>query len=405
MLLPNLHIHNLGHRELTGIVLEALDLKGCAPLLEELNKVEGACSCSGQSPRRVAVPIHGCVASGRTRITLQFDDGHTEAFSTDGRPRHDGMVELESLGQARVRLLHSITQGRTLYTIFDQVPLTDWMASLPGDRAISALSLPGTHETCARKYGGDLTICQTMTLREQLDAGIRFVDIRCRHIDDVFTIHHGVVYEHLNFGGGVRDICLQFLAEHPNECIVMSIKQEYDPTGNTRTFTQTFEWYLEGNRDSWYLADTMPTLDAVRGKIVLFRRFEAPYALGLQALPWHDNATFDISNTVQMSVQDQYVVPTICDIKDKWDHVEKLLDTARKPESAASTLFVNFSSGASAGAYPYTVAKGAPGGHEGVNSHLKSYLSSAPVARCGAVLMDFPEWPDDALIGLLIAQN
>jgi 1-phosphatidylinositol phosphodiesterase len=68
------------------------------------------------------------------------------------------------------------------------------MSDVPGSRLLSQLVLPGTHDSCARS-GGSLVACQTRTLAEQLKAGIRFLDIRCRHISDAFAIHHGPVFQ------------------------------------------------------------------------------------------------------------------------------------------------------------------------------------------------------------------
>lgn len=47
-------------------------------------------------------------------------------------------------------------------------------------------------------------------LADQLNAGIRYVDIRCRQIQDIFAIHHDAYYLSLNFGSGVRDVCIAF---------------------------------------------------------------------------------------------------------------------------------------------------------------------------------------------------
>lgn len=73
-----------------------------------------------------------------------------------------------------------------------------WMTSLIDLVHVSELSIPGTHDTMAR-YGGPNGECQTLTLPDQLESGIRVLDIRCRHIGNAFAIHHGVFYQHANF--------------------------------------------------------------------------------------------------------------------------------------------------------------------------------------------------------------
>jgi 1-phosphatidylinositol phosphodiesterase len=192
---------------------------------------------------------------------------------------------------------------------------------------------------------------------------------------------------------------------HPGECIIMSVKEEYQPAKNTRSFEATFDSYLEGNRDRWYLGNTVPALGDVRGKIVLFRRFSATtHVLGIDASSWPDNATFAINNSAHLKVQDQYVVPAVSAIPKKWDEIKALLDAAGS--ATDDRWYVNFSSGTSgsAAAYPSTVAKGSPG-ITGENDHLHGYMSTPPVGNVGTILMDFPEYPDNLLIAQIIGLN
>lgn len=271
---------------------------------------------------------------------------------------------------------------------------TRWLTALPDSTVLSRLTLPGTHDTCAR-VGGGLAACQTLSLAEQLAAGVRFIDIRCRHIDDVFAIHHGSVFQNLYFGTGVQDVCADFLAANPGETIIMSVKEEYTSSNITRTFEQTFDNYVSQRPAIWHLGNTVPTLGAVRGKVVLFRRFSAGSAKGLAAASWPDDATFDIAGAADISVQDEYAVPTLLpwDISAKWDAVSALLDRAAGDTTAR--MFVNFASGASVLAFPNAVA-------DRINPKLAAKLAGSFPNRLGAVLMDFPT---DALIARLIALN
>jgi 1-phosphatidylinositol phosphodiesterase len=280
------------------------------------------------------------------------------------------------------------------------------MKQLRGDRKLSALNIPGTHETCAR-YGGGLVACQTLSLKEQLEAGIRFIDIRCRHVgdgkgNDVFTIHHGLVFQNLRFGEGVRDVCIDFLKANPTECIVMSIKEEYEPDNVTRTFEATFDWYLQGTENFWYLGNVIPTLDSVRGKIVLFRRY-GNGTKGIVASPsyWKDNATFDIPTPGgALKIQDEYHVPTLFDLGSKWEKIEKLLNEAEK--GSKNDWYINFLSGTSAGAWPINVAKDRIAASYPMNPRLSAFLQPKSSGRFGMLMMDFP---DDSLIRTIISLN
>src|SRR5690349_13075092 len=76
----------------------------------------------------------------------------------------------------------SAQQGRMAVAA---ISTTGWMQSLPDNYLLSQLSVPGSHDAGARFEPVSGTAkCQSLTIAEQLNAGIRFLDIRCRHIGD-----------------------------------------------------------------------------------------------------------------------------------------------------------------------------------------------------------------------------
>jgi 1-phosphatidylinositol phosphodiesterase len=242
-----------------------------------------------------------------------------------------------------------------------------------------------------------------MTIEQQLNAGIRFFDIRCRHYENSFPIHHAEKFQNQFFVPDVMEVCVKFLNAHPLECIVMHIKKEYSEADCTETFQETFERNLQGFQRFWYLGDTVPMLGDVRGKIVLLRRFDAErLPLGIDATSWEDKATFTISNNAQLRIQDEYDVPTLCNIDDKWDEAEALFEEAKPGDP--NVWYINWTSGA-VGASPENIAKGTPG-IRGMNDFLLLYLLANPAGRIGTIGMDFPEYPyDNALAGEIIAHN
>jgi len=258
-----------------------------------------------------------------------------------------------------------------------------WMAELADGTALHDLSIPATHDTCAL-YGGDWPTTQSRGLRAQLEGGVRFIDIRCRHERDAFKIYHGIVDQRLEYGEGVQQVCLDFLTAHPTETIIISVKKEGDGGGNTKTFEQVFQGYIERSdcAAQWYLADALPRLSDVRGKIVLFRRFDSDgldRVLGLKPLPWPDNANFEVANAASFRVQDVWRAPELSDRERKWDRVEALLDEAK---TGGPALFVNFCSATGAASHPSAMA-------EHVNPRLAAYLTRNPRGRFGALLLDF----------------
>jgi Domain of unknown function (DUF5050)/Phosphatidylinositol-specific phospholipase C, X domain len=174
----------------------------------------------------------------------------------------------------------------------------DWMAAIPDQKKLSEITIPGTHDSCTFKASvSPMSRCQNLTLPEQLAAGIRFIDIRCRHFHDKFELHHGREYLGLDFDY-VLDACRPFLRAHRRECIIMSVKEEHDAAGNKKTFEEVFDEYVRKDPDLWYLGNTIPALlPRNRGKVVLLRRFYiAPDSdrtrHGIDLTAWVDNATF-----------------------------------------------------------------------------------------------------------------
>jgi hypothetical protein len=280
----------------------------------------------------------------------------------------------------------------------------NWMRQVSGDRLLSTLTLPGTHESCTAGLT-EAASCQNWDLATQLQYGIRYVDIRCRQIQDVFAIHHGDIYVGFNFGEGVRDVCVDFLKANPSECIVMQIKwHEADDFDNQLKFQQVFDGYVQGFEDFFYRDDHIPTLGEVRGKIVVVRRFDPSPATveGLNLLDWKDNTTFDVNykaqngEAVTFHIQDQY---NVSDPGLKWPPVKALLDRATVDKSAA--WYINFASGTAPAAIVF------PDGVAGiVNPQLYDYLAgrrtTPPTARLGTLMLDFP---DPNMIGRIIALN
>lgn len=263
------------------------------------------------------------------------------------------------------------------------VSMQGWMTSLPDNTSLSQLSIPGTHDSGARiEPIGGTAKTQDLSIADQLNAGIRFLDIRCRHIGDAFAIHHGSIYQQLNFTD-VLNACNTFLNNNPGECIIMCVKEEHTPTDNTRSFEATFDSYTQQNPGRWLLSATVPTLGSARGKIVLLRRFGAGNTpKGIDATNWADNTTFTISNgQAELQVQDYYKVT---DNNTKWNAITSLLTAARSGNS--QTLYINFSSGYKPlifGIPSITTVS------DFINPKLGTYFTDATKGRFGIIPMDF----------------
>jgi 1-phosphatidylinositol phosphodiesterase len=255
-----------------------------------------------------------------------------------------------------------------------------WMASLDDDASLAALSIPGTHETLAMYEPIARTAkCQNLSLAAQLEAGVRYLDVRCRHLDDAFSIFHGPVFQQQALDD-VLDTVIGFLDAHPTETVLMSVKEESVAAGTTRSFEQTFASYVARAPERWYLGNAVPMLGEARGKIVLVRRFAASAAvLGIDAAAWADNQTFSLAPSLR--VQDAYVVTSNAA---KWAAITALFDEARAPGTA---LFLDYTSGyQQRGLVPDITSVS-----DEINAQLDGYLADPAnaAAHLGVVVTDF----------------
>src|SRR5262245_6280251 len=120
-------------------------------------------------------------------------------------------------------------------------PGDSWMSQLHDDNlSLSQLSIPGTHDTMTYLFGGVIIPTagtQTMKLEDQLNAGIRSIDIR---VGPGFQGDLGLYHADVNllgsFNKDVVETCENFLKAHPSETIVMGIKldsgYDYDSVYN-----------------------------------------------------------------------------------------------------------------------------------------------------------------------------
>lgn len=149
-----------------------------------------------------------------------------------------------------------------------------WMSMLPDSRRFSELTIPATHDSMSF-HGGDIGQTQSMSLTQQLQSGIRYLDIRCRHMNNTFKIYHGIQYQYADFRD-VLSAAKAFLQVNTRETIYIMVASETtDVTpevGNTRTFTETFAAYQsEFPGLFWGYSNGNPTLGETRGKVVLIQ--------------------------------------------------------------------------------------------------------------------------------------
>ena len=203
-------------------------------------------------------------------------------------------------------------------TLLSEVSAADWMSAIRGETRLTEITMPGSHDSGAKAFefpysaAAFVSKTQDKTIPQQLEAGVRFLDIRLEgkgegNNYEAFLTHGDAtcVYQgsgHSTSGKFYLDYLFQnvmdFLESHPSETVLICIKKD---KGNADITTPVYNYihgqrndgyYFYGSgynyRDHWYLGNGNPTLDEVRGKMVLFNRYNSGATDGGTYIDWPD---------------------------------------------------------------------------------------------------------------------
>jgi 1-phosphatidylinositol phosphodiesterase len=306
-----------------------------------------------------------------------------------------------------------------------------WMRDIPDSTPVTKLSIPGTHDSCCVDGFMGFGQTQYLDLPEQLNAGIRFLDIRLSHYRDNLFVHHDVIHMGKSYKD-VLDICSSFLEKHPSETILMSIKDEgrwdaalgryapsevlgksrgdpanwvvrsstFEDAFNARTWENIEDFALFFNffcplpgrgpvdRSCALTAET--TLDEVRGKVILLRRFHGGEDVGLDLTHWPEDQCFSGESALVYHVEDHYQDPGE---DDKFDFIVDHIEKARRADP--EELYITFSSAVNLKPSRYSKA---------INRRLSEYLAGCPRGRTGIIVMDYFDRPRE-LVSNVIRTN
>ncbi|MGV9316005.1 phosphatidylinositol-specific phospholipase C domain-containing protein [Streptomyces sp. NPDC003691] len=178
------------------------------------------------------------------------------------------------------------------------VPLRSWMASLGDTTRLEQLTIPGTHHSAAC-FGPPWAVCQDTSVEQQLDGGIRYLDIRCRARNGAFTLHHGEVFQNLVLGEVLGD-CWDFLRAHPSETVLMRLGQEH--SAENQVFRTIFDRYYGDWHALLLVGDALPSLGEARGRVVVLADHDA-----LPGVRYGDPALFDLREGGESFLEDEGV--------------------------------------------------------------------------------------------------
>lgn len=180
------------------------------------------------------------------------------------------------------------------------------MKYVDGNKYLDELSIPGTHDSSTCSVDNDtepqtsLAKCQQDYIPTQLLEGIRYFDIRLGKNNENGDpgIDHGICYLLKKDGGFIHlsDVIgyfKTFLNENPSEALIMLVSRGNDEATDD-SVTTAFANVMDNNSDLFYTSSHVPTLNEVRGKIVLLRRFKLAgdsvdgHTWGLDLTEWDD---------------------------------------------------------------------------------------------------------------------
>lgn len=299
---------------------------------------------------------------------------------------------------------------------------TDWMSWVSDGTRLSELSIPGAHDTVSDclhpdaednldegcgPFGIDFTVTQTLSLRELLDSGIRWIDLRAANQEeDVvrysydFEIAHGDVNLGYRFQADVLQVVVDFLNDHPSETVLINVQRA---SGGGPSLRRADLPICE--------TDGCPTTELSLGK-VLTQTVKA----GTAFAPYYKSAsatttlgdlrgkfTFNVSLDVSQTSTDE------CCSDDKWALVESHFHTV-DDSFLSNKMYANDLAGSNPPWDWMTPLGVAVGNHsnplhafgEGMTDRTLEWLLNSNQIRTGIVKLDFP---GPALIGAIIAHN
>ena len=282
------------------------------------------------------------------------------------------------------------------------VRAVNWMENVPDETKLSSMSIPGTHDSCTQNVDMRYIFqCQDASIATQLKYGYRYLDMRLvlekRSGQETLVLKHNIARCKVSDSPFARTLTLAdvlkdvyaFLDEHPSETVILCMKAENSKDDVAAVQKALYEMIDQASK-RWYLKNEIPTLGAVRGRIVLATRFDDKLPVGSDRcglyFGWADQGdrtvltdpTADsvINGRETLCVQDRYNYDT----DDKIDAIHTCLDNS---QAAEDTFFLNFTSTSGSGkvGHPKEYAKR-------INLDLYDYDWQAGTAY-GVVIVDF----------------
>lgn len=160
-----------------------------------------------------------------------------------------------------------------------QITGANWMSAVDGSVPVTKINMPGTHDSLTKYIGASLVSkTQSLSVSQQLFSGVRYFDMRLNISGDEIIGFHGILRCKSSYGlfakdltaGEVVEDCKSFLKSNPGETVLFLLKQE-GGEDSPKLFSLFYEKYIAQSPEAWFTENRIPSLDEVRGRIVLLR--------------------------------------------------------------------------------------------------------------------------------------
>ena len=254
---------------------------------------------------------------------------------------------------------------------------SQWMQALDNNAKLNSLTIVGTHDSGARHSIADVAgKCQTLSIKQQLKIGVRFLDIRLQMVDNKLNVVHSFVDQMTKFDDVLADMAA-FVRDNPSEFLIVSLKEDASAKRSNLDFAYVLEEMLLSYAEV-SKSQTLPeTVGEARGKIHVLARYGGS-SIGLPCyFGWADDASFALGDVY---IQDNYYISTT---------EEKLADihnTYLVAQEQTYALVLNYTSCYFASGFPPIYA-GLPA--HAINRDTQQVVADGTNGPLGVIVCDF----------------
>lgn len=210
-----------------------------------------------------AVTVVG--GEGRTRTAFLAPVGLTSGITI--------AVQTED-GKTYTQKFNNIQPGQVNNLEFTETtPSGAWMASIPGNTYFNHITLPGAHDAATKGCIQGTTETQSLSIADQLKAGVRALDLRPYASDnttaDNMYIYHGSAKTSYLFRTALDEI-VSYLKANPTETVFVLIHEEDDK--NRESWRSAILTCLTNVKAYIKSPTSNMTLKDCRGKMVIISR-------------------------------------------------------------------------------------------------------------------------------------